>query len=207
MTTGNFKFNILTVWDLAHSHGHSAFRLLKIAHDIEREYRDNLTALGALPLGRSEYLQIAGENAFKTKDMFRISSASVMMFQAMMEAIIIDARNTEPLLSGVPGRSFKQKWSEALKAVSRDTTSFLTYNETIYKKFRIPMIHPDPKKLGDFDDLNTAVLLSGYREGWNAYEELYDGLGHPHDPDSWRTMCETHELPVDLSHDESTGTT
>ncbi len=195
-----FKFNITSTWYVAHSHGHSAFRLLKIASDIESEFRHNLVTLGSLPFGRAAYLKLSGKNQELTKEMFRISCASVMMFQAMMEALINDSLHTESSLASVNKNkklSFKSKWCKALKEVGEKTDSFLTYNDSIYVKFRNPMIHPSPKKLATFDDLSTQVIQSGFYSGWEAFGMLYRGLGHPPDQDSWNTMCGRYGLPTE----------
>ena len=96
----NFSFNTDT-WQVAWHHGHSAFRLLRIVYEIETEYKASFNSLGQLEYGRSEYLQALSRNSALTTDMFRISSASVMMFQSMMEAEINDCMENEPLLNDV----------------------------------------------------------------------------------------------------------
>ncbi len=125
--------------------------------------------------------------------MFRISAASVMMYQAMMEAIINDSLETETKLSQIDkSNSFSEKWTKALVAVGKENGSFKQYHESIYKKFRIPMTHPKKAKIATLDELSFSVLLSGYKDGWKAYAELCEGLGHPHDDGSWELMCETY---------------
>ncbi len=106
---GTFNFNTINTWDVAFHHGHSAFRLLKIAYDIEREYASSLKKLESLPWGRSDYSQVSIRNQFLTTDMFRISSASIMMFQALMEALINDSLEREPTLSNVNKSSFRSR--------------------------------------------------------------------------------------------------
>lgn len=191
---GDFHFNTNT-WGVAHHHGHSAFRLLRIVCDIETEHRTVLHGLTKVPYGQSEYLELDGRTWHLTKDMFRISCASIMMFQAMMEAIINDSLERENALSDIKKKdTFYNKWTGALRAVEASTTSFATYKTDIYDKFRIPMLHPKNVELNTFDELSFKFLLAGYKNGWLAFEALHAGLGHPHDADSWITMCTAHDL-------------
>ncbi len=190
-----FNFNTVNTWDVAFHHGHSAFRLLKIAYDIENEYASNSEKLESLPWGKSAYLQVTGRNQYLTTDMFRISSASIMMFQAMMEALINDSMEREPALSNVDKSSFKSKWKGALGELKQDTGTFLKYHNDIYRKYRNPIVHPKKIALKSFNDISFLEILKGYYNGWDAYSRLYDGLGHPVDPDSWKTMCKAHSLP------------
>ncbi len=193
---GKFNFNTVNTWDVALHHGHSAFRLLKIAYDIESEYASNSEKLQSLPWGRSEYLQVSGRNHFLTTDMFRISSASIMMFQAMMEALINDSLEKESALSNVnKNGGFRSKWETALETLGQDAGTFLKYFDDIYKKYRIPIVHPKEIELKSFNDISFLEILKGYYNGWDAWSKLYDGLCHPHDPDSWKTMCQTYSLP------------
>ncbi len=76
---GTFNFNTINTWDVAFHHGHSAFRLLKIAYDIECEYASNSKKLESLPWGRSDYLQVSIRNQFLTTDMFRISRNEISL--------------------------------------------------------------------------------------------------------------------------------
>lgn len=194
-----FNFNINEPRDLAFSHGHSAYRLLAIAQEIEDEYRRNQDQLKKLPYGRMEYLEIAARNKFLTDDMLRVSSASVMVFQAMMEATINDVispKGALPSLAMVGG--FKNKWCKALNLVNQPTDSFLKYETTVYQHFRNPMVHSIRERFGNLNDLTFISLYSGYWHGWEAFRQLYEGIGQPHDPDSWSTMCKTHDLPTKL---------
>jgi hypothetical protein len=192
---GIFNFNTVNTWDVALHHGHSAFRLLKIAYDIESEYTGNSKKLKSLPWGKSDYLQVSVQNQFLTTDMFRISSASIMMFQAMMEALINDSLEREPALSDVDKGSFRSKWETALETLKQDAGTFLKYFDAIYRKYRNPIVHPKDIELKSFNDISFLEILNGYYNGWDAFSKLYDGLCHPHDPDSWKTMCQTYSLP------------
>ncbi len=194
---GHFNFNTIHTWDVAHHHGHSAFRLLRIVLDLENDFVASNEKLRTTPHGEMEYLRVLSWRAQVTTDMFRISAASIMMCQAMMEAIINDSLETEALLSKIDkGGSFRQKWTDALAAVNKDNKSFEHYFNSIYKTFRNPMVHPKKIEISSFDTLSFPVLLAGYESGWQAYADLYSGLGHPHDNNSWGVMCETHGIPL-----------
>jgi len=135
--------------------------------------------------------------------MFRLSAASIMMFQAMMEALINDSLEHETKLDFISkDASFRDKWRRALGTLAKDTAPFERYHTSIYTKFRNPFVHPKRVEMASFDQLSFAALRAGYREGWAAYESLYDGLGHPLDADSWGTMCKVHQIPSDV--DEAT---
>jgi hypothetical protein len=114
----------------------------------------------------------------------------------MMEAIINDCLEREGQLASINREcSFGTKWRDSLNALHKDRAPFDRYHAEIYTKFRNPMVHPKQVAMTSFDDLSFEVLLSGYRNGWLAFELLYDGLGHPHDRDSWGKMCAAYEVP------------
>jgi len=191
-----FHFNLLNTWDIAVHHGHSAFRLLKIAYDLENEYLLNSEKRKSISRDKLEYLNVGAQIESLTTQMFRISSASIMMFQAMMEALINDSLERELYLSTVnKSGSFKSKWKKALEMLGQDSATFSKYFEDIYDKYRNPMVHPKPESLKSFNDISFLGILAGYSNGWDAYSKLSDGLGHPHDSDSWAIMCQAHGLP------------
>jgi hypothetical protein len=96
-----FKFNISNSWDIAFHHGHSAFRLLGIMYEIETEYIAKKESLNGLEHGCAEYLMVLPSLDALTTNMFRLSTASIMMFQAMMEALINDSLERESILSSI----------------------------------------------------------------------------------------------------------
>jgi len=193
---GHFKFNTLSTFDLALHHGHSALRLLKIAMGIEMDYLSEKDKLPNVPYGRTEYLKSLGKLNYLQTDMFRISCASIMMFQAMLEAAINDSVETEVMLSAIKSDStFKDKWTNALTTLNQEHTCFDRYYKSIYRKFRNPIVHPKQIAADSFDDLCFAVLHRGYTDGWDALSRLQSGLGHPVDIDSWFAMCRAHQLP------------
>lgn len=193
---GEFRFSLTSTFDVAFHHGHSALRLLRIASDVESEYEQVRGEREAVPYGEGDYLRLSGRAHFLGFDMFRVAAASVMMFQAMMEAVINDSIESEAvLLQAKKEKKFVRKWRVSLGVVGRTSTAFDNYNQRIYRKYRIPFVHPSRRSLRGFDDLSTAELLLGFREGWRAFEALYEGLGHPHSQGSWQTMCDTYGLP------------
>ncbi|MEE8473642.1 MAG: hypothetical protein V3S82_10785 [Dehalococcoidia bacterium] len=118
-----------------------------------------------------------------------------MMFQAMMEALINDSLEREPALSNVDKEgSFRSKWETALGELEQDASTFSMYFNDIYKKYRNPIVHPIDIELRSFNDISFMEILKGYYNGWDAFSKLYDGLCQPHDPDSWKTMCQTYRL-------------
>lgn len=198
-----FRYNLTDAWWIALSQGHSAVRLLRIAADIEAEYEQLQAKLQSLPFGGSDYLTVIGSCEFLTKDMLKISSASIAAFQAMMEGLINNAIASESALASVKSEftnkngewgqtPFERKWKASLTALGQSSTEFESYNISIYKRFRIPLIHPHDANLADIDSLEFAVMRNGYRDGWMAFERLYDGLGKSHDSNSWETMCQTY---------------
>lgn len=205
-----FKFNTHDTWQVAFHHGHSAFRLLRIAQDIESEYCAIHAKLPNLPFGQADHLQAIGRTHFLTQDMFRVSTASIMMFQAMMEAIVNHALSASAPLSQAanaavaskhkkktPRPSFCAKWERSLRYFGKPTTSFAAYNDNIYKKYRNKLVHPEAVKANTFNDLTVAELLAGYEQGWEAYRLLFEGLGRAHDAGSWQNMCQTYGLALD----------
>jgi hypothetical protein len=183
---------------VAHEHGHSAFRLLEIAHEVETDYQKNMDRLDELEYGRSEYLTVLGRNMNLAKDMFRISASSVMMFQAMMEALVNHSLASEEKLEGVEAGKFKTKWTKSLLKLGQDPSAFLNYYMSIYEGLRIPLIHPKSSNLTAFDQISFSKIYSGYWSGWEAYRQLFEGLGHPHDDESWALMCNAYNLPTEL---------
>lgn len=202
-----FQFNITDSWWVAESHGHSAFRLLKIAYDIETEYDGLQASLKKLQYGGAEYLQNTGRMYFLTKDMFKISAASIAAYQAMMEGLINNAIGAEPMLAAVKASltnnkgvwekvPFEQKWNQSLVALNKPTKAFDSYNIGFYKKFRIPLIHPNDANLAELDQIECSAMKLGFMNGWLAFQDLYDGLGKSHDADSWKTMCSTYGIHI-----------
>ena len=196
---GLFNFNTIRTWDVALHHGHSAFRLLRIVYEIETEYIQCQEQLKVLPFGQLDYLHTLGRTLALTTDMFRISAASIMMFQAMMEALINDSLERENQLTMVSKRGkFREKWGESLDVLKQDRSPFEKYHEAIYKKYRNVFVHPTDIHLNSFNDLSFKELQTGFYHGWEAYVKLYDGLGYPHDDNSWQVMCQAYQVPHNL---------
>lgn len=190
-----FKFNTTDTWQIAFTHGHSAMELLRYARNIEKDYAENKAKMDDVEEGRLEHLKLIGTQDSLTKQMLKLSGASIILFQGMMEALINHAMESEAALAGVSGKSFRDKWVNSLEALNQPTSSFLAYLSDIYKKYRNPLVHPSQTKANTFDDITSSALAAGYRQGWEAFRLLYDALGRPLDPNSWRLMCEAHQVP------------
>ncbi len=196
------NLHINNTWDIALQHGHSAFRILKIVKDIESEYRLNKSQLDNLEFGRSEYLNTIGQNHYLMSDHFKMCSASIILFQAMMEAIINDSIEKESALSNIENDivvandsfNFKNKWKYSLKHLGQDPQEFLNYFSEIYDKYRNDLIHPKNEGIDVLSKMTYQIIFKGFKKGWTAYSQLYDGLGHPHDEDSWKIICRTYGL-------------
>jgi len=130
-----FKFNISNSWSIAFHHGHSAFRLLGIVYEIESKYIAKKESLNGLEYGQAEYLMVLPSLDELTTNMFRVSTASIMMFQAMMEALINDSLKRESALSSIgENENFYNKWTKALQILDQDDSSFVEYKANIYTK-------------------------------------------------------------------------
>lgn len=196
------NWHIHNTWDIALQHGHSAFRILKIVKDIESEYSGNKSKLSELEFGRSEYLKTIGQNHYLMSDHFKMCSASVMLFQSMMEALIHDSVETKESLKEVESDilaankrvNFKNLWKYSLIKLGQDPAGFLEYNHEIYIKYRNNLVHPKAEGIEEVQSMAFSKLFNGFKKGWDAYDKLYAGLGHPHDDDSWNVMCKAHNL-------------
>ena len=220
------KYNILDSWDVAHRHGHAAFRLLKLGYDDEINYKTVNDWLRSIPqdsseYGQAEYLGKVIEQKTHLKNMYSMYSTSVIMLQTMMEAIInhvlenvLNSGDRFPkgkldLLKNSSGESnnkkdkikniFRNKWGHSLIALGKSTNNFDIYDKEIYLKFRNVLIHPSENALNNLDDLCFKNLYFGFKNGWEAFGDLYDGLGTPHDQSSWKIMCEVHGIPIQNS--------
>jgi len=192
-----FKFNISQSWDVAFHHGHSAFHLLSTVCDIENEYIEKKASLDGLVYGHAEYLMVLPALSNLTTSMFRVSAASIMMFQAMMEALINDVLSRESVLVGISKTgSFHDKWSKSLSILDQDNSSFVEYKNDIYTKYRNPLVHPKKLKPGTFDEVSFRRLYNGFYAGWDAYKKLSEGIKRPHSDRSWEVMCEGYKLPT-----------
>lgn len=203
------KYNIDDTWGIAFEHGHNAFSLLREGQKDEKKYliyhTQSIIPQDSPRFGRGEYLDVINKQQTALKNMFRFYSGSVILFQAMMEALINDVlenkRSMIPLQDSEVKRlekSFASKWTGVLQAVHKPTNNFKYYEDNIYKKLRIPLTHPTAKNLSNLDDLDFNNLYEGFKNGWIAYSLLYDGLGIPHDTrgesDSWTAICKIHQI-------------
>jgi hypothetical protein len=189
------QFKLATPWAMIYEHGSSALRLLKIARDVEIEHAANTARLEAYAVGSDEFLALVARNESLAHDVFSMYSASVLTFEAMMEAALGDAlRIDSRLVKATEGAAIEARWVLALELLKKDPAGYNEYHANIYKKFWMPLAHPAPGRLTGLDDLAVPLLLTGYANGWDAYTKLASGIGKPLDPDSWATLCQTHGL-------------
>ncbi len=193
------SLKLRTPWDVVTEYGHSALRLLKIAHDAETESARNTANMEAFPVGAVGYVALVNRNEFLGTDMFRILSASVIMFQTMLDAAMADSLRLDSRLSEVsPDDSFKDQWEKALTKFGKATETLDAYHTGIHKRFWVPLTHLTRNGLGGFSSLNAAAVYDGFANGWNAYTLLAQGIGKPLDADSWATICAQHGLPESI---------
>ena len=189
-----FRFNTTDNWSIAHSHGHAAMELLRTARDHQVEFMSKGDELDNHELVSPTYAKLVSEREFLTRKFLKVAGASIILYQAMMEALINHALETEPLLAGLNPRNFADKWKRSLNQVGRSTTSISTYVADLYRKFRNPLVHPSQVTSTTFDGMSVETIAQSYRHGWDAYRELWDGLGRPHGNDSWEIMCNALDL-------------
>lgn len=201
-----FNFNITNSWYVALHHGHSAFRLLEMAYEIENEHdklKKSLKTFEGVKYGNKEHIHTIINIEHLTKEMFKISAVCIATYQAMMEGLINNAIDNEKALLTVKNNlgpknweraPFKDKWEKSLTALNKPINDFGKYNSEFYKKFRIPLIHPTNSNLNNFNKIECSSIKSGFKHGWVAYQNLFDGLGKPHDNNSWETMCNNYNI-------------
>lgn len=146
--------------------------------------------------------------------LFSHLSATVVLYQASMEAIISNAVSMDDAVRKVAtGKSFSNDWQAALKALNQPDREFLKYKNEFYKEFRIPLthLHPDAeKKLEKVRSIDFEAVYNGVRFGWWAHVRLLIGLrlapNNIHD--NWAYICSGVGLPPGLfpgSHPDELG--
>jgi hypothetical protein len=187
-------------WDVIGEYGHTALRLLKIAHDSEIEAARNTANMEAFPVGAEGFVALVNRNQFLATDMFRMFTASIIMFQSMMDAAMQEALKMDSRLAEAKTEdTFQGQWERAFAKLKKDPESLAKYNTDIYQRFVTPMTNLTRNSLGAFQHLNTATIYQGFACGWDAYAQLSRGLGMPLDDDSWATISRTHGLPESLA--------
>lgn len=181
---------------MANEQAHSAMQLLKFAHDIEKDYDANSAQMEAHAVGAAGYIDLVNKNEILARDMFRVCSASITIFQTMMEAVLFEAMRFDRRFKDLNlNESYKTKTSLVLETMGKDTDSFHAYHRDIYMRFRIPMTQSQQGRLGVFNELSTQALHQGFAHGWDTYAKLAAGSGTPLDADSWPVICRAHGLP------------
>ena len=193
------NLNLRTPWDVVSQYGHSALRLLKIAHGSQAELGRNTANMEAFPVGADGYVALVTRNEYLAIDIFRLLSSSIIMFQSMLDAAMADSLRLDSRLSGVsPDDPFRDQWEKTLTKFGKDTESFEKYHADIYKRFWVPLTHLTPNGLGPLKDFDIATVHQGLANGWNAYTLLSQGIGKPLEQNSWATTCALHDLPKSM---------
>lgn len=193
------NLKLRTPWDVVSEYGHSSLRLLKIAYDNETEIASNAAKMEAFAVGADGYVALVERNEFLGTDMFRILTATIVMFQTMLDTAMADSLRLDSRLSEInAGDSFKDQWEKALTKFGKDTTSLNAYNNDIHKRFWMPLTHLTRNGLGGFNNLTAALVHQGLAQGWDAYTLLAQGIGKPREKDSWATTCALHGLPESM---------
>jgi hypothetical protein len=194
------------IWDIAFQHGHSAFKLLKTAKDIENKYHIIHKQQSLSERTSIEYLELIGNKDIITDNFFKTVSSSIILFQSMMEAVINSALLSSKL-NKLTLKNFRKthnefkkkgnfycKWIMALEYLEKDYSQFNEYHLHIYEKYRNPLVHPSSIEPISFDGITIENILNGYKNGWNSFKLLYEGIGRKHDKNSWEIMCSAYNL-------------
>jgi hypothetical protein len=190
------NLKLRTPWDVVNEWGQSALRLLKIALDSESELTRNTANMEAFAVGADGYLALVARNEILGRDIFRVCSASIVMFQTMLDAAMADTLRLDSRLADIsPDSPFDAQWEPALTKFGTDTDTLAAYTTDIYKKYWMPITHLTRNGIGVFGQLAPAAILQGYANGWDAYAKLAHGIGKPLQDDSWPTALRDHGLP------------
>jgi hypothetical protein len=184
-------YKLHSTWDVAYKQGHFAFKLLAIAKEASEKVNELETEIPKVKHGSLDYLRLTENRDYAEEQFYQFISASIILFQSMMEAIINDSLEKEKLLTSVKVKvndKFKEKWIESLKKLKQDTNEFIKYLNNIYRTLRYFIVHPKKRNLDDLNDVEYKDVYEGFKNGWKAYELLSKGLKHPHDKNSWKTM-------------------
>ncbi len=120
---------------------------------------------------------------------------AIVLFQSGMESIIHWIQNQDSTIKS--GRSFAQKWENALDSKNVDF-DFSDY-KIFYENYPIHLVHPDKdERFETFNNLTFSDVYYGINKGWQAYAAMSDAIGYKHDSNSWQIMCSTHTLPETL---------
>ncbi|MCF7843400.1 hypothetical protein K9M47_00710 [Candidatus Gracilibacteria bacterium] len=213
-----FYTHINDEWSLASNQANVALRLLKEGCTDELKYQllyakvkniknDNLEH------GNYDYTDSIIKIEACKKNMFDFYSASVLVFQSMMEAYINHIINNLvketykikiiPDLNNVKidtwvklskSKDFKLKWNVVLTSLNCETKNFCSYSSTIYK-LRITLTHPKNENIEEIKNLRNNYLYKGYKNGWESIISLYNGLGFVGE-DTWDNRVNLYKLKI-----------
>lgn len=178
-------------WDVAYLLMHSSLDELGTAHSLCENTSD--IEINSVPENECFFLapKIEGVYTCVRKHLVK----SVVLFQSGMEAIInwIQSIDTSIPKNG----SFAEKWENAFKAKSSDY-DFSPYKE-FYKNYRVHIVHPDKEeRFETINNLSFSEVYEGIKSGWLAFAALSEVTGNKHDNDSWKIICDAHQLPSSI---------
>jgi len=178
-------------FDVACLHMHSAFDELGIAHRLITD----AASVRSRDFGWEECLSIGGRLGMVCRQVRTPLSKATILFQAGMEALLthLESKDTRSINNG----KFVPSWAGSLKNVG-STFDFEPYAR-FYRGLRNALAHPNtPERLRTIDRIGFPEVHAGIKAGWGAYSSLCDGIGMPHTPQSWNTMCKAHGVPCSI---------
>jgi hypothetical protein len=125
---------------------------------------------------------------------------AVVLFQAMMEALVNDAIEHD----GVPeAKCFADKWKGAFRHLGIADDSHIEAYLPCYRELRNRVVHPKERRLQiDGQKLRFPFVHNSLREGWLAFAQLAAALGTPHDHNSWEIFCAANGVPAMVAQED-----
>ena len=127
---------------------------------------------------------------------------AVILFQVAMEAIINEEiersaslesvkKENKGLSSKFKSLSFRNKWERAFDALHISKRKELNAYFIFYGRYRNLVSHPKSRYVS-LSNYDFERVFLGIKNGWNAIELLYSGLGKTRI--SWEEMCSDKSL-------------
>ena len=187
--------------DIAHTLGHKSAEHMYRAHKICKEAYN----LNSAKIRWSKALVVGTQLDYMRKYELEECIEAIILFQAMMEAVINHELDTNSKLSTLTKKqkaSFAGKWENSFNILSAFTDGKESLGKYLefYKNYRIPVVHPKSrKKLENVENFRFPNIHEGIKNGWLAFAELSEKLGTPHNKDSWTVFCGMHKLPAKIN--------
>ena len=179
-------------WDVAHLLMHSSFDELHEAHSLCNEASE----IEVNTVEDTECFSLAQQVEYIDDSVKKHLVKSVILFQAGMEAILNWLQSIDTSISNKG--SFSEKWEKAFKSKGVDYD--FSYYRNFYENYRIHIVHPDKDER--FETINTLKfydVYEGVKSGWLADAALSEAVGNKHDKNSWKIMCNAHQLPSSIN--------